>query len=129
MTERGADETKQQLRLVGRRVIGVAIVAVVIAYPPSVIGLQPPLGLASIFLAGLSLLIALIGGIILARGKTDPKNDRTHRVMVRALVPAVSVAMIGLYLVSVAGLGSSLAVEATAVGFAIGILDVMMSSV
>ena len=91
----------------GGILVGLALVTVVVAYPPPATGLDPLLGAGNMFLplfaSVASLLIAIFGGVLLARGFTQAQSERTHRLLVRVVVPVGFVAIISAYLVTVAG--------------------------
>lgn len=98
-----------RINRLGGLLVGISVVAVVIAYPPPTTGLNPLLGVGNVFLPLIasvaSLLFAIIGGALLSRGFSETQPERTHRLLVRILVPIGPVALISAYLVTVAGFG------------------------
>lgn len=125
--KRGRNLSK--LNRLGEILVGLAFVTVVVAYPPPATGLNPFLGVGSIFLpliaSVVSLLIATVGGIFLARGFTEAHSKHTHRLLVRVLVPVGAVILISAYLVTVAGFGprSSFIIVAVVLAIVGGVTD------
>lgn len=119
----------QKLNRLGVLLVGFAFAAVVLAYPPSATGLEPLLGAGNMFLPLIasvaSLLIAVIGGFFLARGLIGAKSNRSQRLLVRILIPVLAAAVIGAYLVVVAGFSpqSSFIIGAEVLAIAAGIAD------
>jgi flagellar biosynthesis component FlhA len=52
-----------------------------------------------------ALLLAVAGGVILARNITNAQTERSHRLAFSVLVPVGAVAVISVYLVVIAGFG------------------------
>lgn len=83
------------------------LVTVVISYPPPRTGVRPLFGLGNLFLplfpsAG-AVLLAIIGGILVARDLVRGKAGRVQRLAISALVPVSAVTVVGGYLAIVAG--------------------------
>jgi len=118
-----------RLNLLGGILIGLALVAVVVAYPPPVTGLDPLLGVGGLVLPLIAsvaaLLIAIVGGAFLARGFTQRQLGRIHRLLVRVVVPVGAVAVISAYLVIVAGFWilSSFIIGAVILAIVVGVAD------
>ena len=98
-----------RINLLGGILVGLALVTVVVAYPPPATGLRPLLGTGNMFLplfASIgSLLIAVVGGVLLAPGLIQAQSERIHRLAVRVVVSVVAAAVISAYLVIIAGYG------------------------
>lgn len=90
----------------GLALLALAIVTVVIAYPPPATGVLPLFGVGSMFLpVGLSagaLLAAALGGFLLAPAVAEQFPSLSTKVA-KLLAPAAAVALVGAYLVTVAG--------------------------
>ncbi|MEF8801384.1 MAG: hypothetical protein V5A38_11610 [Halolamina sp.] len=90
----------------GVALLALAIVTVAIAYPPPATGVLPLFGIGNLFLLlGLSvgaLFAAALGGFFLARSVAEQFPSLSTPIA-RLLVPAAAVALVGAYLVTVAG--------------------------
>jgi hypothetical protein len=60
-----------------------------------------------LFIAAGSLVIATVGGILLARNVASAQTERGRRLTISALTPASAVAVVGAYLAVVAGFDPS----------------------
>lgn len=113
----------------GSALVALAIAAVVVAYPPPSTGIAPLFGVGNPFLPMVvsmaSLLVAIIGGVLLARSLTEGRTERTQRLLVRVVIPLVAVAVVGTYLVTVAGFGlqSSFILGAVLLAIGAGVVD------
>ena len=118
----------------GGVLIGLAIVAVVVAYPPPATGIGPFLGVGGMFLpliaSIVALLVALVGGVLLARGIVTTQSERSERLLVRLLVPVAAVVVISAYLVFVAGFAplSSFIIAAVVLALLAGTADEFVNS-
>lgn len=118
-----------KLNRLGGVLVVLAFIAVVVAYPPPATGLNPFLGVGNMFLplivSVVSLPIAIVGGIFLARGFTETQSKRGHRLIVRVLVPVSAVTVISVYLVIVAGFApqSSFIIAAGVLAIVGGVAD------
>lgn len=127
------DTPLSRVNRLGAVLIGLALVAIVIAYPPPATGLGPFLGVGTMFLPLIasvaSLLVAIVGGVHLARGFATPQTDRAQRLLVRVFVPVGAVAVISAYLVVVAGFGplSSFIIGAVVLAIVAGAADEFIS--
>ena len=105
------NQTVPQLNRLGGILIVFALVTVVIAYPPPATGIRPLFGFGNLFLplfiAAGSLVIATVGGILLARNIVSAQTGRGQRLAISALIPASAVAVVGAYLAVVAGFDPS----------------------
>ena len=105
------NQTVPQLNRLGGILIVFALVTVVIAYPPPATGIRPLFGFGNLFLplfiAAGSLVIATVGGILLARNIASAHTERGRRLAISALIPASAVAVVGAYLAVVAGFDPS----------------------
>ena len=93
---------------VGAALVALSVVAVVVAYPPPATGVAPLFGIGTMFLPlGLStiaLLVATAGGILLGRAVAN-QTDIVPAPLIRILVPLTALAVVGGYLLTVAGFG------------------------
>ena len=118
----------------GGLLIGFAIVAVVVAYPPPATGLAPFLGVGGMFLplivSVVALLIAIGGGVFLARGIVSTQSQQSERLLIRLLVPVAAVVVISAYLVFVAGFAplSSFIIAAVVLALLAGTADEFVNS-
>ncbi|MFC7205241.1 hypothetical protein ACFQJC_17160 [Haloferax namakaokahaiae] len=84
-----------------------ALVTVVISYPPPATGVKPLFGFGNMFLplfmSALALVVAIIGGTLLARNIASAQTGRVQRLAITALIPASAVAVVGVYLAVTAG--------------------------
>lgn len=92
----------------GGILLGLAFVAVAIAYPPPVTGLDPLFGIGGFFppmiVASVSLVMAFVGGYVLVRDVADVHTKRVHRLLLESLTPVVAVTVVTVYLNATAGL-------------------------
>lgn len=113
----------------GGILVGLALVTVVVSYPPPATGLDPFLGAGNMFLSLIasvaSLLMAIVGGVLLARGFTQAQAERTQRLVVRIVAPVGAVVVISAYLVIVAGFApqSSFIIGAVLLAIVGGVAD------
>ena len=102
------DQTAPRMNRLGGGLVALALVAVIIAYPPAT-EIEPLFGVATIILplivSVVALLLAVAGGVILARNITNAQTERSHRLAFGVLVPVGAVAVISVYLVVIAGFG------------------------
>lgn len=91
--------------------VGVALVllaglGVVVAYPPPSTGVAPLFGLGTVFLplgvSTLALLFAVGGGMLVGSAAAE-RVDSLPASLVRLLVPLAALALVGGYLLTVAG--------------------------
>ena len=103
------DQTSPRMNRLGGGLVALALVAVIVAYPPPATGVGPLFGVATMFLplivSVVALLLAVAGGVILARNITNAQTERSHRLAFGVLVPVGAVAVISVYLVVIAGFG------------------------
>ena len=96
---------------VGGLLVAVAFVGVVVANPPFFVA-KALFGSYRLFfprfLSVAALLIAAVGGVLLAGGIANSRTEPSRRVAVRVAVPVGAVAVAGTYLVAVAGVGPPL---------------------
>lgn len=101
------DRTVPRMNRLGGVLVALALVAVVVAYPPRATGVGLLFGVGNMFLplivSVVALLIAVVGGVLLARNITNTQTERFRRLAFRVLVPVGAVAVISVYLVGVAG--------------------------
>jgi hypothetical protein len=92
----------------GVALLALAVVTVGLAYPPPATGVPPLFGIGTVFLplglAAGALLAAALGGFLLAPAVAD-QLPGLQPTIGRLLVPAAAVALLGTYLVTVAGFG------------------------
>ena len=90
----------------GVALVALAVLGVVAAYPPPSTGFQPLFGLGSMFLplglSTLALLIAAVGGVLAGSAGAN-RTDSLPAPLVRLLVPLAALALVGGYLLTVAG--------------------------
>ena len=102
------DQTAPRMNRLGGGLVALALVAVIVAYPPAT-GIGPLFGVATMFLplivSVVALLLAVAGGVIFARNITNAQTERSHRLAFGVLVPVGAVAVISVYLVVIAGFG------------------------
>lgn len=117
----------------GGMLVGLALVAVLVAYPPPFTGIAPLLGVGNVLLPLIvsvaSLLVAIIGCVYLARGFTEEQSDRTERLLVRILVPVIAVVVMSAYLVTAAGFApqSSFIIGSVILAIVVGVADEVIS--
>lgn len=113
----------------GGGMVGLALIAVVVAYPPPATGVEPLFGVGSMFLplivSVVALLLAVVGGVLLARNIANAQTERSQRLAFRVLVSVGAVAVISGYLVVVAGFATQAPFIISAVVVAVmgGIVD------
>jgi len=94
---------------VGVALVALAFLAVVAAYPPPATGIQPLFGLGELFLplglSTLALLVAVGGGMLVGSAAANRTNSLPGPV-IRLLVPLAALALVGGYLLTVAGFDS-----------------------
>ncbi len=92
----------------GGLLVALALVGVVVAYPPfPVVARFGPHGLFfPLFLSVAALLVAAVGGVLLADAVARSQTERSRRLAARVAVPVGVVAVGGAYLVVVAGFGA-----------------------
>lgn len=90
----------------GALLVTVALIAVLVAYPPLSTG-SPLVSIGSIFLplsvSIVALFFALVGGLLLGRNLAAHQARDVSRVAIRVLIPVSAVVIIGAYLVVIAG--------------------------
>jgi hypothetical protein len=91
---------------VGIALVALAIVGVVAAYPPPSTGIQPLFGFGTMFLplglSTLGLLLAAVGGMLVGSAAAK-RSDSLPAPLVRLLVLLAALAVVGGYLLTVAG--------------------------
>ena len=101
------DRLLPRVSRLGGGLVAVALVAVVVAYPPPATGVRPLFGVGNVFLplavSVLSFLVALVGGVLLARDVTNARTDRVQRLAFAIVTALAPVALVGAYLTAVAG--------------------------
>lgn len=99
--------TVPRMNRLGGGLVALALVAVVVAYPPPATGVGPLFGVGNMFLplivSVVALLLAVAGGVLLARNITNAQTERSQRLAFGVLVPVGAVAVISVYLVVIAG--------------------------
>lgn len=99
--------TVPRMNRLGGGLVALALVAVVVAYPPPATGVGPLFGVGNMFLplivSVVALLIAVVGGVLLARNITNAQTERSQRLALGILIPVGAVAVISAYLVAIAG--------------------------
>lgn len=119
--------------ILGGTLVVLALIAVVVSYPPPTTGFQPLFGAGNMFLplivSVLALLIAIGGGILLTRVITNQETDRFLRIAIRVLVPIGLVAAISAYLVVVAGFDTQapFVIGAVLLALVIGFVDIRIN--
>ena len=117
-----------RINLLGGILVGLALVSVVVTYPPPASGLSLLLGNGNMF-HGLfasiaSLFLAVVGGVLLAPGFIQRGSERTHGLLARIIVPVIAAVVINAYLVIIAGYGpqSPLFIAAVLLAIILGIV-------
>ena len=93
---------------VGGLLVAVAFVGVVVANPPFFVARALFGGYRlffPLFLSVAALLVAAVGGVLLAGEIANSQTEPSRRFAVRVAVPVGAVAVAGTYLVAVAGVG------------------------
>lgn len=101
------NHTPPRLNRFGGALLVFALVTAVISYPPPRTGVRPLFGLGNMFLplfpsAG-AVLLAIVGGILVARELVRGQTGRVQRLALSALIPVGAVTIVGGYLTVVAG--------------------------
>ncbi|PSP81984.1 hypothetical protein BRC88_00490 [Halobacteriales archaeon QS_4_69_225] len=95
---------------VGGLLVAVAFVGLVAAYPPF-FAVEALLGsyelFVPLFLSVAALLVAAVGGVLLADAVASSQTESSRRFAVRVAVPVGTVAVGGVYLVVVSGVGAT----------------------
>ena len=113
----------------GGGLVALALVAVVVAYPPPATGIESLFRVGNMFLpiivSVVALLITVVGGVLLARNSTNAQTERSKRLAFGILVPVGAVAVISVYLVVIAGFAAQALIIIGAVAIAVvgGIVD------
>lgn len=121
-----------RMNRLGGGLVALALVAVVVAYPPPTTGVGPLFGIGNTFLplamSVIALLVTVVGGVLLARNITKTRPERPHRLAFGISVPVGAVAVIGVYLVVIAGFAPQTPFVLGAVVIAVvgGIIDELM---
>lgn len=94
---------------IGRRLIVLALISVVVAYPPSATGVNPLFGVESLFLpilvSAVAILTAIVGGAFITQGLMNNQTKRSQRLIFSILIAFSAAAVVCIYLVVVAGFG------------------------
>lgn len=107
MSEVKHDKTLPQINRLGAELVAFALAAVVVAYPPPAMGVGPLFGIGNMFmpliLSVVGLLVASLGGVLIARDISKPQTDRSQRIALGILLPVSPVVVVSGYLVLIAG--------------------------